>query len=116
MGNRVFGCDDCQLVCPWNKYARTSQESDFAPRHNLDSAELITLFEWSRSEWDEKTRGSALRRAGYDGWLRNIAIGLGNAPYSADIVRALRRRLADSAAMVCEHIEWALEQQRNRKR
>jgi len=115
IGNRVFGCDDCQLVCPWNKYASASQESDFSPRHNLDRAELITLFEWSEAEWDAKTRGSALRRAGFDGWLRNIAIGLGNARYSPGIVAALRRRLDRAGAMVAEHIEWALQKQDSRR-
>jgi epoxyqueuosine reductase len=114
IGNRVFGCDDCQLVCPWNRYAQASQESDFAPRHNLDRADLMELFEWSESQWDARTRGSALRRAGYDGWLRNIAIGLGNAPYSAAIVTALRRRQPHVSAMVGEHIDWALRQQRRR--
>jgi epoxyqueuosine reductase len=115
IGNRVFGCDDCQLVCPWNKYARASGESDFAPRHNLDCAALVTLFEWSEAEWDAKTRGSALRRAGFQGWLRNIAIGLGNAPYSATIVAALRGRLESAGAMVAEHIEWALQKQLSRR-
>jgi len=114
IGNRVFGCDDCQLMCPWNRYAQASQESDFAPRHNLDRADLIALFEWSESQWDARTRGSALRRAGYDGWLRNIAIGLGNAPYSTAIVTALRRRQPQASAMVGEHIDWALRQQRRR--
>jgi epoxyqueuosine reductase len=115
IGNRVFGCDDCQLVCPWNKYAQSSQESDFAPRHNLDRAELITLFGWSAAEWDAKTRGSALRRAGFDGWLRNIAIGLGNAPYSPGIVTALRSRVEAAGSMVAEHIKWALHKQRSRR-
>ena len=111
IGNRIFGCDDCQLVCPWNKYAKASGESDFTPRHNLDRAELLTLFEWSESEWDENTRGSALRRAGYEGWLRNIAIGLGNAPKSPAIVDALRRRLEGAGEMLAEHIDWALQKQ-----
>jgi len=116
IGNRIFGCDDCQLVCPWNKYATASQESDFAPRHNLDDSELLALFEWTEREWDQKTRGSALRRAGYDGWLRNIAIGLGNAPHSAQIIAALRNRLHSVDAMVAEHIDWALRKQESQRR
>ena len=95
IGNRIFGCDDCQLVCPWNKYAKATKESDFAPRHNLDRAELIALFEWTEQQWDAKTRGSALRRAGFDGWLRNIAIGLGNAPFSP----ASSRHWADASVV-----------------
>ncbi len=116
IGNRVFGCDDCQLVCPWNRYAQATRESEFAPRHNLDRAELLTLFSWSESEWDVKTRGSALRRAGFQGWLRNIAIGLGNAPYSATIVAALRERMHAAGTMVAEHIDWALQRQLTRRR
>ena len=116
IGNRVFGCDDCQLVCPWNRYANATRESDFSPRHNLDQAELLTLFEWSEEQWEVRTRGSALRRAGYPGWQRNIAIALGNAPYSAAIVAALRRGLQRAGSMVTEHINWALEKQLHRAR
>jgi epoxyqueuosine reductase len=111
MGNRVFGCDDCQLVCPWNKYAQNTDEPDFAPRHNLDSTSLLELFAWSEEEWEEKTRGSALRRAGFAGWLRNIAVGLGNAPHNEAIIAALRGRLSQADAMVAEHIAWALDRQ-----
>ena len=82
IGNRVFGCDDCQLVCPWNKFAVPSAEADFNPRHGLDDALLTTLFRWNHAQWDAGTRGSALRRAGYEGWLRNLAVALGNAPTS----------------------------------
>lgn len=116
IGNRVFGCDDCQLVCPWNKYAQASRESDFAPRHNLDQSSLLTLFEWSQNEWDEKTRGSALRRTGFEGWQRNLAVGLGNASYSAKVVAALQRRLEQAGTMLAEHISWALSKQRSRNR
>ena len=111
IGNRIFGCDDCQLVCPWNKYAAASNEPDFSTRHNLDSAGLLTLFAWSEHEWETKTRGSALRRPGYDGWLRNIAVGLGNAPKDKEIVAALEYKLATASPLVAEHIRWALSRQ-----
>jgi epoxyqueuosine reductase len=109
LGNRIFGCDDCQLVCPWNKYARASRESDFSPRHNLDTAGLLELFAWSEHEWSERTKGSALRRTGYDGWMRNVAIGLGNAPKAREIAHALAARLTSAAPMPGEHIRWALQ-------
>jgi epoxyqueuosine reductase len=114
IGNRIFGCDDCQLFCPWNKFASTSDEPDFAPRHELDSADLVALFAWTKTQWDEKTAGSAIRRPGYEGWLRNIAVALGNAPASAAILGALNSRANDDSAIVREHVAWALEQQ-NRK-
>ena len=110
LGNRIFGCDDCQLVCPWNKFARMTEEPDFKPRHGLDNAELIGLFQWDESEWEHKTRGSALRRPGYVGWLRNIAVALGNAPTSAEIITALKSRADHPSALVREHVLWALEQ------
>ncbi|MBD2857900.1 tRNA epoxyqueuosine(34) reductase QueG [Spongiibacter sp. KMU-158] len=114
MGNRVFGCDDCQLVCPWNKFTEHSPEPDFQPRHNLDNSELITLFMWSEAEFEQRTAGSPIRRIGYQRWLRNLAVGLGNAPYSERIVTALetQRAVADDNAR--EHIDWALTQQRSR--
>jgi epoxyqueuosine reductase len=108
IGNRIFGCDDCQLVCPWNKFARRSEEADFAPRHGLDAAELTRLFAWSEEEWLRRTEGSALRRAGYEGWLRNLAVALGNAPSTPDAIEALRARLAHPSALVREHVRWAL--------
>lgn len=110
MGNRIFGCDDCQLVCPWNKFAKFTQEKDFHPRHSLDTPDLIRLFNWSETEFLSYTEGSAIRRTGYEGWLRNIAVALGNAPTSAEVIAALTNRLATSSELVQEHIRWALEQ------
>ena len=111
IGNRVFGCDDCQLVCPWNRHARPSEEAAFAPRSGLDNARLTSLFRWSEEQWRERTRGSALRRAGYTGWLRNLAIALGNAARSRAVIEALRRRSSHSSELVREHVRWALERQ-----
>ena len=110
MGNRIFGCDDCQLVCPWNKFSKATSEKDFSPRHGLDDAQLVDLFSWTEREFLKRTEGSAIRRIGYDCWLRNIAIALGNAPSSNEILAALRYRLNNVSAMVNEHIEWALLQ------
>lgn len=113
IGNRVFGCDDCQLVCPWNKFAVPSGEADFAPRHGLDVALLVEVFRWSEADWDTGTRGSALRRAGYEGWLRNLAVALGNAETSPEVVAALRERIDHPSNMVREHVLWALQQHRS---
>jgi epoxyqueuosine reductase len=110
MGNRIFGCDDCQLICPWNKFARPTSEPAFAPRHGLDDVSLIELFGWNEAEWRQKTSGSAIRRAGYAGWLRNIAVALGNAPSSPTVVKSLRARADDPSAVVREHVAWALAQ------
>lgn len=112
IGNRIFGCDDCQLFCPWNRFASMSTEPDFAPRHELDSAELVTLFLWDEAEWERKTRGSALRRPGYVGWLRNLAVALGNAPSSPAVTAALEARDDHPSEIVQEHVRWALEQHR----
>ncbi|HEY1772846.1 MAG TPA: tRNA epoxyqueuosine(34) reductase QueG [Gammaproteobacteria bacterium] len=109
MGNRVFGCDDCQLFCPWNKFAQATSESDFKPRHGLDDAKLAELFGWSEEEFLKRTEGSAIRRTGYIGWLRNIAVGLGNAPTSDEVVRALRSRESHESELVREHVRWALD-------
>lgn len=110
IGNRIFGCDDCQLICPWNRYAKLTAIDDFAPRHGLDSRELIDLFNLDEHEFDELTRGSALRRINHEQWLRNIAVALGNAPSSPALVAALQRRRDHASALVREHVEWALAQ------
>ena len=110
MGNRIFGCDDCQLICPWNKFAKPTAEKDFQPRHNLDSTKLSELFAWSEQEFTKKTEGSALRRTGYQGWLRNIAVALGNAPTSHEVINSLQSRQHHPSELVREHIAWALRQ------
>lgn len=112
IGNRIFGCDDCQLVCPWNRFAQASSEIDFAPRYGLDAAMLLALFAWTESEFLERSRGSAIRRIGYEGWLRNIAVALGNAPTSTAIIAALEGRRDHPSALVREHVAWALARQR----
>ena len=111
IGNRVFGCDDCQLVCPWNKFAEIATEPDFVPRHDLDRATLVELFAWSEEEFLARTEGMAIRRTGYEGWIRNIAVAMGNARGSSAIVAALRARADDPSAIVREHVAWALAQQ-----
>lgn len=116
IGNRIFGCDDCQAICPWNKYANFTQEKDFHPRHSLDNVDLIDLFQWTEEEFLKKTEGSAIRRAGYEGWLRNIAIGLGNAPSDEKIIQTLHIKRGTVSDMVKEHIDWALVQQQNPNR
>ncbi|MCA1798182.1 MAG: tRNA epoxyqueuosine(34) reductase QueG [Xanthomonadaceae bacterium] len=108
MGNRIYGCDDCQLVCPWNRYATRTSEPDFAPRHGLDTATLTELFAWDAGEFARYTEGSAIRRIGHERWLRNIAVALGNAPSSPAVTAALESRKADASALVREHVAWAL--------
>ena len=114
IGNRIYGCDDCQMVCPWNKFARPSTEKDFEVRHGLDRAELVALFAWSEADFEERMRGSAIRRIGFERWLRNIAVALGNAPHSAAVLTALRSREHDPSALVREHVRWALDEQAGR--
>ena len=112
MGNRIFGCDDCQLVCPWNRYAKASKVPDFAPRHGLDTMLLVELMAWDEATWRTRTEGMALRRAGYAGWLRNVAIALGNAPPNSAALAALTARAHHDNPMVREHVAWALARQR----
>ena len=111
IGNRVFGCDDCQLICPWNRYANLSPIDDFLARHNLDNSLLIELWQWSEAMFLDKTQGSPLRRTGYVNFLRNLAIGIGNAPYTADNITALESRLGTLGDVLDEHIHWAIAEQ-----
>ena len=115
MGNRIYGCDDCQLICPWNKFAQATVESDYLPRHGLDSPQLLDLFAWTEQEFLSRLEGSPIRRIGHESWLRNIAVALGNAKSSPDIINALTARLESASEMVKEHIVWALEQHQNRE-
>ena len=110
IGNRVFGCDDCQLVCPWNKFARSSAEADFAPRHGLDAARLTELFAWSAEEFADRMAGSPLYRLGHERWLRNLAVALGNGPATEEALSALRARSDHPSELVREHVVWAIDQ------
>ncbi len=111
MGNRIYGCDDCQLVCPWNKFAKKSLEADFAARNGLDDVALTELFAWDEETFKQKFSGSAVYRIGHEQWLRNIAVALGNAPGSAEVLAALQTRAQDASPLVREHVAWALERQ-----
>ncbi|QEY58093.1 tRNA epoxyqueuosine(34) reductase QueG [Pseudomonas sp. C27(2019)] len=110
IGNRVFGCDDCQLVCPWNRFAKATQEGDFQPRHGLDNSSLAELFMWTEEQFLTRTQGSPIRRTGYERWLRNLAVGLGNAPSTIPVLEALKARLEYPSELVREHVRWALQQ------
>ncbi|HUR41336.1 MAG TPA: tRNA epoxyqueuosine(34) reductase QueG [Verrucomicrobiae bacterium] len=112
IGNRIFGCDDCQLACPWNRYAQLATDKDFAARNGLDGPKLVELFGWTEGQWLQRTEGMALRRAEYGGWLRNVAVALGNAPTSPEVVRALRSRASHPDEVVREHVAWALARHR----
>ena len=114
VGNRVFGCDDCQLVCPWNRYAKLTTVTDFAPRHGLDAPALVDLFLLDEAAFDRLTEGSALRRVSFEQWLRNLAVALGNAPTEPAVLAALESRRAHPSALVREHVAWALAEHHTR--
>ncbi len=113
MGNRVFGCDDCQMVCPWNRYAQYTGEADFAPRKDLDAGDLVALFGWDEATFLERTEGNPIRRTGYECWLRNLAVALGNAPTSGRVIAALEARRDHASELVREHVAWALARHRS---
>lgn len=112
IGNRIYGCDDCQLVCPWNRFSRPSAETDFLPRHGFDAPVLAILFAWTESEFLSRTEGSPIRRIGHQRWLRNLAVALGNGPPSDAALQALRARSGDDSELVREHVRWALQRLR----
>ena len=111
IGNRIYGCDDCQLFCPWNRFAKISQEVDFQPRHGLDKISLLECLNWSAEDFEQKTLGSAIRRIGYQSWLRNVVVALGNAPHDPHIIAALQAHYDSQNSLIREHIDWAIQQQ-----
>ena len=114
IGNRIYGCDDCQLFCPWNRFAKPAAEADFSPRHGLDDISLLECLNWSEADFDFKTLGSAIRRIGYQSWIRNVVIALGNADYNPDIINALKKHYDHHNDLIQEHIDWAIQQQSNK--
>ncbi len=114
MGNHIYGCDDCQICCPWNKFAQTTEEKDFYPRNKLDTATLIALFAWSEPEFLKKTEGSAIRRIGHQRWLRNISIALGNSISQLETIMILKQKYASQNPLIQEHIDWAIQQLQKR--